>query len=195
MGEYYKPCVLTSHKRTAPNKTKVKAYIHCHDFDTGLKLLEFGYIGTHVMNIFETLINEDNGPYAGLPVVVAGDYDNDEPYKLNGEKWNVYSLASEFGERISPEFVQTNNINPKHYRYLINRTKGVYIDTNRVKADRWGWKIHPLVILCADDEPKGGGSYWGKNQRMMRSWRRNVVVTSDNKPENYREVFYDFKEG
>lgn len=204
MGEYYFPCVLKSHKKTAPNKGKVISYIYAHKFDNGLKQMEFGYIGNDVMNALEALIVKEGnmfvGKYAGYPIVLAGDYDDPEPYKMNGQKRNLYDLADEYGTEINPQWLKNNGIEPlrypNHYRYIINETKGVYFDTNRIKADKYGYKIHPIAILCAGDKPKGGGCYYGKNMRMFGSWKRNVVVVSNDKPDEkiYREVYYDFKE-
>ena len=76
MGEYYVPCILSSHKKTAPNKEKVIGWIYAHEFNNGLKQMEFGYIGNSVMNTLEALINKENGKYAGYPIVIAGDYDD-----------------------------------------------------------------------------------------------------------------------
>ena len=200
MGEYYVPCILSSHKKTAPNKEKVIGWIYAHEFNNGLKQMEFGYIGNSVMNTLEALINKENGKYAGYPIVIAGDYDDPEPYKYNGEKVNLYDLAEEIGTRFSLQWLKDNNVEvkkyPNHYRYIINDTKGVFIDTDRIKADEWGYKIHPLAILCAGDEPRGGGCYHGKYMRMFGSWARNVIVVSDERPNEtmYREVFYQFRE-
>jgi hypothetical protein len=57
--------------------------------------------------------------------------------------------------------------------------------------------MHPLTLLCSDGcnggESRGGGDYHHKH-RMIGAWRRNVVVTSDNRPDEkeYREVYYKF---
>lgn len=200
MGEYYAPCILRSHKKTAPNRNKVIGWIYCHEFNNGLKQMEFGYLGNKVMNTLEALINKECGKYAGYPIVIAGDYDDVEPYKYNGEKINLYDLSEKVGTKFSPKWLKDNNIKvdsyPKHCRYIINETKRVFIDTKRIKADDYGWKIHPIAILCAGDKPKGGGCYYGKNQRMFGSWARNIVVVSNEKPDKdkYKEVFYTFKE-
>jgi len=194
MGEYYKCVILNSRKRNVSNTKKILATIKPWDFDNGAKLMEWGYINNDVTKALEALINRETGVFAGKPIVIAGDYDDDEPNTFKGEKVNLYFLSDKVGEKITENWLKLNKVEPKHYRYIINETKGVYIDTYRVEKDDWGCRIHPLPILCCDDEAKGLGSYNGKNQRMMGSWRRNVVTVSDNKPDGMREVFYRFRE-
>ena len=192
MGQYYHLVILNDHKKTYPNKKKVNSWLYSHEFDNGSKLMEFSYIDNHFVGTFEELINKEHGKFAGYPVICAGDYADDEPYKLNGEKMNIYSLCDDYGKEIKKDDAPK----PKHYRYIINETKGLFFDTDRVKEDKDGYKIHPLPLLIADGNGRGGGDYEGKNERMIGSWKRNVVVTSDNRPDEakYREVFYNFRE-
>jgi hypothetical protein len=203
MGQYYKLVLLNSHKKSYPNKKKVAAYLRSWDFNQGAKLMEFSWIGNNFVGCLEALINKESGEYAGYPVIVAGDYADEEPYTLNGEKWNIYQLASEYGHGIKPEDAPT----PKHYRYVINEDKKVFIDCERMRVcgttewegEKTTWQVHPLTILCSDGcnggDARGGGDYRTKH-REVGAWRRNVVVTSDNRPDEseYREVFYDFYE-
>lgn len=84
---------------------------------------------------------------------------------------------------------------PKHYRYVINEDKNVFIDTDKIKKDEYGYRIHPLPLLCADGNGCGGGDFWGKNQRRVGSWKRDAVVVSDNRPgDTYKEISIDFVE-
>jgi len=198
MGEYYNCCFLNSKKRNYPNKKKVRAYVHPNECGCGSKLMEFSWIGAKFMNIIEYFINKEHGEYAGCPVVFAGDYADCEPFKLFGEKWNIRGLGMAFSKHIVP------TIEGKHYRYLINEDKKVFFDMFKVnvskitewEGERKTWRVHPLAILCCDGTGRGGGSYWGSCMREVGAWKRNVVVTSDNRPNEseYREVFYNFKE-
>ena len=190
MGQYYSLVLLNSRKKTYPNKKKVKVYLQSWDFDQGAKLMEFSWIGNEFVGRLEALINKESGKYAGYPVIVAGDYADEEPYTLEGKKWNIYDLASVFGKKIEPKDAPE----PKHYRYVINEDKKVFIDCERVKSFD-GWRVHPLPILCCDGCYRGSGDYHNKH-REVGAWKRNVVVTSDNRPDEkeYREVFYNFYE-
>lgn len=205
MGQYFRFVALNSHKKNYPNKDKVKATMCTWYFDSGAKLMEFSYIGNKFVGTIENLINIDNenGRLAGSPILFAGDYANEEPYTLNGKKVTMYELAKNSRLDITPETAPE----PRHYRYLINKTKKVFFDMNRVKVcdtteyegETIEWRIHPLPLLCNDGciggIPLGGGDYSNKH-REVGAWRRNVVVTSDNRPDDneYREVFYNFYE-
>jgi hypothetical protein len=202
MGQYYKLCLLNSKKKSYPNKKKVAAYLESWDYGQGAKLLEFSWIGNNFVGRLEALINKESGEYAGYPVIVAGDYADYEPKTLQKEKWNIYELAG-FGHQITPEEAPE----PKHYRYVINEDKKVFIDCARMKVcatTEWEgvkhtWQVHPLTILCSDGcnggDARGGGDYYTKH-REVGAWRRNVVVVSDNRPDEneYKEVFYNFYE-
>ena len=187
MGQYFKGVILNSHKKNYPNKEKVAAWISPYDFGNGAKLMEHSYINNNYVGAFETLINKENGIYAGLPIIWAGDYADDEPYTLNGNKVTIYSLT-DYAEKIT-------DLTPKHYRYVINEDKKQFIDTNKIKADNYGYKIHPLPLLCADGNGRGGGDYHGRNMKHVGSWKRNVVVVSDIRPdESYKEITINFVE-
>lgn len=200
MGQYYKLVVLNTKKKSAKNSDKIKAYMKSWDFEQGAKLMEFSWIGNHFVEYLESLINKENGVFAYYPIIVAGDYADEEPNTYNKEKWNIYQLCDVFGERLTPEWFAKNCIKHKHYRYIINEDKMVFIDTERMRKCNVGygdekWQVHPLTILLSDGNGRGGGDY-GKKHREVGSWKRNVVLTSDNRPneDEYREVFYDFYE-
>lgn len=189
-------CILNSSKKNYPNKDKVAAYLRSWDFNNGAKLMEFSWIGNKFVEAFESLIVKDKGKYAGLPIIVAGDYADPEPLTTNNAEWNIYGLAGEFGKKLMPsDFAETKN-----YRYLINEDKGVFFDTERAfisykDEDGEIWQVHPLTILCCDGNGRGGGDYH-KKHRMVGAWKRNVVVVSDERPDEtkYREVYYKFYE-
>lgn len=207
MGQYYKLVVLNTSKKTTKNADKVKAFMTSWDFNQGAKLMEFSWIDNDFVCYFESLINKENGLFAGYPILVAGDYADEEPNTYKNEKVNIYQLCAECGDIILPKWLMHKNVECKHYRYLINEDKKVFIDTNRMRScgttewegKKYVWKVNPLPILCNDGciggEARGGGDYSHKH-REVGAWRRNVVVTSDNRPDEkkYREVFYNFRE-
>ena len=189
MGQYFNGVILNSHKKNFPNKEKVKAWLSPYDYGNGAKLMEFSWKNNNFVGALENLINKENGAWAGSHIIVAGDYADAEPYTLNGERWNIYDLACEYATKLV-------NIEPKHYRYLINEDKKQFFDVEKCKANKDGWTIHPLTLLLADGNNRGLGDYHGKNLKRVGSWKRNIVVTSDNRPnENeYKEIFIDWVE-
>lgn len=203
MGQYFKLCVLNTKNKNAKNKDKVKAYLESWDFGNGAKLTEFSWIDNTFVSYFESLINDENGIMAGLPIIAAGDYADEEPSSYKKDFMNIYDLAIMFGKQLNPDWFDMQHIQPKHYRYIINKDKKLFIDTKKMKSCR-SWvidgkrhhmRMHPLPLLCADGNGRGGGDYFGANKEVVGSWCRNVVVVSDAKPnkKEYKEVFYDFR--
>lgn len=207
MGQYYKFCALNSRKKNYPNKDKIRATMRAWDFNNGSKLMEFSYIRNEFMSVVENLINIDNkdGWLAGSNILFAGDYADDEPYKYKGEMVNIYGLAGMLEEEKGLGITRSKAPKPKHYRYLINETKRVFFDMDRVKPFHrevsdgtiCELRVHPLSILCNDGCIKGcsrGCGDYSVEHREVGAWRRDIVVTSDNRPDEniYREVFYNF---
>jgi len=210
MGQYYKLAVLNDKRRNAKNSEKIACALSSYDYENGAKLMEFSYIGNWFVSVFEELINQEHGKYAGLPVVCCGDYADEECYKLNansirymggdsedvrcdsGEKPTLYTLAQYYIQ----SHKDTKPTKRNHYRYIINLDKKVFIDTDNIKRDTDGYRIHPLTLLISEGNGRGGGDYNGKNMRYVGTWARNRVVVSDNRPdESFKERVYNFKEG
>lgn len=106
---------------------------------------------------------------------------------------------------------------PKVHRtgYLVNHTKGVYLDLERYGNEagylpEWqregdAWTIHPLPLLTAIGNGRGGGDYRDcyPNYDMVGSWAMDEIEYTEADPnakvdgETYVEVDYDrhvFKE-
>ena len=191
MGQYYRLSVLNSPKKTSSNVDKVIATMSPYDYFNGAKLMEFSYIGNAYVGAFETLINKENGKYAGLPVVCAGDYADNEPYTWKKKYVNIYELSEQSKNKLK-------TIKPNSYRYIINETKGLFFDTDKVRGDgsKYNLRINPLPLLISEGNGRGGGDYHGNGMEYVGAWARNVVVTSDNRPDEkeYKEFFVDFFE-
>jgi len=196
MGQYYRLSILSSAKRNIKNKEKVVASISPYDYNNGAKLCEFSYINNSYVSAFEELINKEHGKYAGYPVICAGDYADEEPLTYNKEKVTIYDLTHEFNTDIKVK------ISGKHYRYIINEDKKLYIDTENPevigediedKENRhYKYYLHPLPIMIADGNGRGGGDLYSEDKN-IGAWKRNVVVVSDNKPDDtYKELVVSF---
>ena len=72
----------------------------------------------------------------------------------------------------------------------------LFFDIEKCKTNKDGWSVHPLTLLLADGNGRGMGDYKSKNSRRVGTWKRNVVVTSDNRPDEneYKEIFIDWLE-
>lgn len=208
MRQDYKLCALNKKGKKDANKGKIALAITSWTYDNGAKLMEFSYIGNDFVNAFEQAINKESGEYAGKPVVCAGDYADEEEKQITkteaktmgfdkehmelvvGEYPSIYALANVW-ENKNGRYAETG----KHYRYIINEDKKLFIDTNRLVPDQDGFIIHPLPLLICEGNGEGLGDYHGTCEDKVGTWARDVVVTSDNRPDKtYKEVLYKFKE-
>lgn len=186
MGQYYKPVSLDR-----------KEFLYTHDFKSrlkradgkfiyvgeGLKLMEHSYIGNKIMNAVENMIIP-NGRWYKNRLVWAGDYaDHEKGYKksLEGYDVNIYSIMEKEGTKIKPSCRKVN----KKYHYLTNHTRKVVIDLSLIKEDASGYKIHPLSLLLAEGNGRGGGDFRGEDSR-IGLWARDVISLEENLTDGYQ---------
>jgi hypothetical protein len=123
----------------------------------------------------------------GARVVWAGDYADPE---CESEK-NLYKLADEQDYK---------NIAPPDrimgaYRYIVNHTKKLYVDKESVKAEpQYGLRVHPLSLLTAEGNGRGGGDYRGSKQELVGTWARDVISVEKGVPDGFTLLEADFME-
>jgi hypothetical protein len=61
------------------------------------------------------------------------------------------------------------------YTYIVNHTKKVYV---KKTGD-----LHPLPILTAEGNGRGGGDYHGPNIDMVGTWARDVISMENEAPD------------
>ena len=129
MGQYYK--IVNLDKRE---------YLNPHDFDDGLKLVEFGYSGGGAMAGLAALLADGNGEgagdiksdspligsWAGDRIVIAGDYaelgkffedENTEKSGYSGKE-NLYGYAEAEFTNIGPKLIEGINKSEMKYDHL-----------------------------------------------------------------------------
>ncbi len=187
MGQYYKPVVL------AENKTTVIAWVYSHDIKydfksregkiiqmgNGLKLMEHSYLKNDFVQAFETLIFENP-----QRVVWGGDYAEN----CKGRKSNTYDRCKD-KTKVIPE----NRIGLKQGRYLINHSKGLFVDKFKIPTYNFGYQIHPLPLLTCEGNGRGGGDYRGNN-KVIGTWARDIVSVQGKKPKGLTELIFDLVE-
>jgi len=176
MGQYYKFIILADNKKN--NKEVILLVINPRDYDNGSKLMEHSYINTNIMNTVEMLISPD-GDFHKSRIVWAGDYADED------ESMNLYHLA----ENYSSYTTYNNNINNININYIVNHTKKLYVDKTKIENE-----IHPLPLLIAEGNSRGGGDYHGNNENLCGSWTRDVISIENEIPDNYEELVCDFYE-
>ena len=72
--------------------------------------------------------------------------------------------------------------------YLVNESTREYIDLLRleeINRGTWGGSIHPLPLLTAVGNGRGGGDYHGSraiNQRMVGAWAGDLLTIEESVP-------------
>jgi len=196
MGQYYFPVNLDK-----------KEYLCSHDFKTryvrkedkkvyyiseGLKLMEHSYIGNIMMNAVEKLIIP-NGNWYKNRLVWAGDYaDHEVGHKKtnNGKDVNLFHIMMDMeGTKIKPSTKKVD----KKYRYLTNHSKKVIIDLTIIRPTEDGMNLHPLSLLIAEGNGRGGGDFRGEDKR-VGSWSRDIISLEEKMIDGYQLVDGQFIE-
>lgn len=194
MGQYYQPCVLNE------EKTRVISATNPLSWDSGMKLMEHSYYGVDVVRAAVELLKTK---YNGYRFVWAGDYadenaDGKNFYVMACDKdlfkfeeelettsepcpWDksqkVYSLPEPFGEA----------------KYLLNYDKKVAVEL--VPDEESEWPIHPLPLLTAESNGKGGGDYFSEvNASLVGSWKYDHLGAADEVPEGFEVETAIFRE-
>jgi hypothetical protein len=174
MGQYY-AAVILGEKQPDGVKEIIRTWVNPHNFENGAKLMEHSYVGNNFVSFVEALIS-DKGMFYKSRIVWAGDYADDE---------------SETGETLSSRLSQDNHYDGKNpsfdtsYRYIVNHTKEEYVDKR-------GLTLHPLPLLTAEGNGRGGGDYDGPNKDMVGYWARDVISVVKEPPGSYAHLIHDF---
>lgn len=153
--------------------------------------MEHSYISNNFVEAVEFLLindGEEKGRWADSRIIWAGDYADAEA--KDGE--NYYSLAADTGTRL--QFLITAV--PENYPYLVNHTKKEYVDKKKLPTfgENNDWMIHPLPLLVAEGNGRGGGDYHGDNQDYVGRWARCIINLMKEIPDGYTEIKPDFLE-
>ena len=159
MGQYYFPVILAEKS----DKEYIRTYLDPSMYDNGVKLTEHSYIGNNFMTIIENLIGP-NGMFYRSRLVWAGDYADNE---ANSDK-NLHLMCDG-----KDPFVYRGDL--VSYSYIVNHTKKVYIKKTS--------GLHPLPILTAEGNGRGGGDYHGPNMNLVGTWARDVISMENEAPE------------
>ena len=191
MGQYYKACVLKKNWKQAKNTIEVA--LSSYDFKNGAKLTEHSYIGNPYVRSVEHLLSDK---FKGYPFVWCGDYAD----KVEGAfgSHNIYDEAYEWLEKDNknllakiPKVWDDKNVTPydsiPYFKYLVNYTKKEYCVIPR--HNKRVWKAHPLPLLTAFGNGRGGGDYYIEDER-VGIWAFDRIGVTNNKDEilNFKKI-------
>lgn len=182
MGQYYNIAIKKDGKTKAYNRTIDGEY-------TMAKLMEHSwYLNPMVNAISEKLYKSPS------QIAWVGDYaDEGELYDIAYPKNGRYCVLHR------SDFTLNG-------RYIVNHTKKLILDcweylTLSLKNSEDGWVIHPLPLLTAVGNGRGGGDYRGINQDKVGSWAWDTLEIVDweeaekyFKEKNYDKFMVTFKE-
>lgn len=197
MGQYYRGCILKEDykKYKTENGNPIEVAISPYLIDNnGAKLMEHSWLRNKYVGIYAWLLSEDGG-YFGRPFVWSGDYADD----FRGEQ-TLFDLADEFCDadwcgstlvaknKMCRELIDTYEKQKPTMRYLVNLDKKVYMDLTECG------EIHPLPLLCADGNGRGGGDYWGSFQSLVGTWAFDHIGFTNEFPQGYQKDKVIFSE-
>lgn len=184
MGQYYLPVNIDKGKHLDP-----------FEFDSGMKLMESSWLRNPMVTYVMKRLSED---WKGDRIVWAGDYGDSGLFTLHEN--NLYNVALTNYDKVTPVKLKgsyVDNFN-KEYTIILNLNKMEYVDTMKCPNVN-GWIIHPLPLLVADGNGRGGGDYWPyseHDENYVGSWagdRISVLKLGENMS-GYKEIFPNFKE-
>lgn len=222
MGQYYRGVVLGKTSKKS-KKIIVKQAFCCYAHGNNAKLMEHSYVGNWYVKEYEyALANEFYGypfvwagdyadeKYGTLVYEKALQFIDKKTTKnarslgyrkVKDPQW--FKEYKKNGEYVSDSDVAVKipyeELKEKIYKYIINFDKKVFVRIpEKMGVDENGnyqLTIHPLPLLCADGNQRGGGDYYGTNETLVGSWAYDRIGVSNELPEDItKELVVTFEE-
>ena len=173
MGQYYLAIILAE---KTDNKEVIRLAMDPTDYANSMKLTEHAYIGNEFVTVLEFLLSQ-NGMFYKSRLVWAGDYADKE----SDLDYNLY-MAPKPQPRFFPGIPEPCMKYVKGLRYIVNHTKQQYVD-------KQGKTYHPLALLTAEGNGRGGGDYRGPCEELVGTWARDLISMESEHPSmEYREL-------
>ena len=207
MGQYYYPTILRE-----KNKRFYSEEFYPLDYDNGLKLTEHSYCGNHfVETIMAQLLNKP-GRLAWL-----GDYHSDGDFaELNpdlpkiiekrfNEHYKCFTLPGYEGycngKRVR-HYSKPEEVKERQGRFILNHDKKCYIDMEEYEKNNLtctednDWRFHPIPLLTAVGNGRGGGDFSGIGEEDVGCWAGDLLEVRNARPNGYRNVtaYVNFQE-
>ena len=190
MGQYYRPILGDQYG------------LNCKVFDrtvdgeyTFAKLLEHSWWLNSFVNAFSEFLYNEPGRTCWV-----GDY-ADEPDDFhfpNSSAFYVPCYKEVWGETVSTISVASSDFKLDG-KFLLNHDTKQFIDLNEYKAasvDKHGWCIHPLPLLTAVGNDRGGGDFHEGNTgyENVGIWAWHLLSFADKSPKDFSKIRIVFKE-
>lgn len=204
MGQAF--CAVALKSNWKNEKKPVAAAVYPHSYGSGYKMYEHFFVGNEFVHAAMMMIAKLDKKGKGVPFTWAAEYAEKTNFYDKGNDWmftraskgkkQYATLKKELAEEpyncmelpLYPPTETPLQVGPK---YLINRTKGVYVEVPEFSKEVS--TIHPLPVLTAEFTD-GGADYEasqgenGKNMRLFGAWAfDNISVSDDPKDLKYLE--------
>jgi len=219
MGQYYKPIILKSDKKTPV------MFAECYDVGSLAKLMEHSWMLNPFVGLVEKFLLGNK-----MPIVWAGDYADEEDFEtvplalkkkvlkdnsyyensmdvLERNGVNLYTMVTygkypklthseDIDEGKSKYDHNFNTLPLSKTKYLVNHDKKEFVNKDKVPKDSDGWRIHPLPLLTCEGNNRGGGDFRGEHH-LIGSWARDCISIESKKsdiPKDFKEVIFNLVE-
>ena len=172
MGQYYYPIILDK-------EGKIVVWMCAHTYGNGAKLTEHSYMQNNFVSTFEFGLSPEGSRHKSR-VVWAGDYADPEP----DQEHNLYHQCTDYSE-VRPAEKDTTK-----YRFIVNHSKRLFVDKTKVRRGEEGMAYHPLPLLTAEGNGRGGGDYRGESP-LIGSWARDVMSVETEAPADFEELLFE----
>lgn len=180
MGQYYIAVILGPQPEHKGDREFIRAWVSSYSYGCGAKLMEHSYIGNGFTNSVERLLSPE-GAFWKSRFVWAGDYA--DPEEEDKENTTLHAMTNE--EHEGKEETPNGESLSCEYSFIVNHTKKQYVDKSKVIEDSRGFRIHPLPLLTAEGNGRGGGDYSGSHEDLVGSWARDVISVEKKIPNGY----------
>lgn len=162
------------------------SYFRCF---IGMKLTEHSWIESDFVNGVMELIEENPSTVAWV-----GDY-ADDSRDFDGRYTEEVYASAWHGDCHDRPFERIPDTHGDGY--IVNHSKGEYIDlAKHIEANEEdGWCVHPLPLMTAIGNGRGGGDYCGRDEDMVGRWAMDVIEYTHENPEGCAEIFPRFESG
>lgn len=177
MGQYYTPVIIRGNS---------KSTFYSHQYNNGLKLTEHSYIGNEFVETVLRQLFENKGRLAWV-----GDYAEPEDVKnelapkfieIENNRKKYLKTPEAIGEFENSLYLIFVNHSKKEYLVMKN-----YITCNNI-LDRYGMMAHPIPLLTAIGNGKGGGDYQGSDMKDIGRWACDLIEATYEAPKGYKDI-------
>ena len=190
MGQYYRPILGDEYG------------LNCKVFDRSVdgeytlaKLLEHSWWLNPFVNAFSEFLYKEPSRVAWV-----GDYANaPEDFGFcNCSAFYVPCYRAIWGEGVNLQKISSSDFTLDG-KFLVNHDTKEYVDLNEYKKasiDKHGWTIHPLPLLTAVGNDRGGGDFYEGNTgyENVGIWAWHLLSFDDKPPNGFLKFELVFKE-